>query len=213
MPSERDVIFSNLRRIAVEIVNMFGKNYEVAIHGFSMLPHSTIHIEGEVTKRKIGAPITDLAIKQLRAEGEAVNDISNYRTITKEGRISKSFTAFIRDTSGKVIGAFCTNFDITDYLNTVTLVNEFVQSETNNDPAKKEMFASSLTETIQSLIEPIIQEIGKQPVSMTREERIKLLQDLDYQGVFLLRGAVDFLSKLFGVSKFTVYNYLKEIRS
>ena len=56
-------------------------------------------------------------------------------------------------------------------------------------------------------------EIGKQPISMSKEEKIKLIQLLEYQGVFLLRGAVDFLAKSLGISKYTVYNYLKEIRS
>ena len=41
----------------------------------------------------------------------------------------------------------------------------------------------------------------------------QLVQTLEYQGAFLIRGAVAYVAKALGVSKFTVYNYLKEARS
>jgi len=213
MALENETIFENLKRVAAVAVQMLGQNCEVAIHDFSKLPHSLVHIEGKVTKRQVGAPITDLVIKRLRAEGDAVRDISSYRTVTREGRILKSSTTFIRDKSGTVIGAYCANFDITDHLNAVTLLNEFVQTDMPASPEKKETFASSLDETIESLMAPVIKEIGKQPVTMSKEERIRLVQALEFQGGFMLRGAVDYLAKIMGVSKYTVYNYLKEIRA
>ena len=49
--------------------------------------------------------------------------------------------------------------------------------------------------------------------SMTFSEKVQLVQSLEFQGAFLFRGAVDFVAKSLGVSKFTVYNYLKEVRA
>ena len=206
-------VFENLKRVAAVAVKMFGKNCEVAIHDFSRLPHSLVHIEGKVTKRKIGAPITDLVIKRLRAEGDDVKDISSYRTVTKNGQILKSSTTFIRDDAGSVIGAFCTNFDITDHLNTIASLSELAEIEHAANDEKRETFASSLDETIESLLAQEIRQLGKQPVSMTKEERLELLQTLEFNGVFMLRGSVEYLAKLFGVSKYTIYNNLKEIRT
>ncbi len=212
MTLERDVIFDNMRRLASVFTKMFGQKAEVAVHDFSKLPNSLVHIEGKVTRRKLGAPITDLIIKRLRIDGDDVQDINSYRTVTREGRILKSSTTFIKDASHKVIGAFCINFDITDYLNAISLVNEFVEMEHPVEVAAKETFTNSLKETIEAIMEPVILEIGKQPVSMSKEEKIQLIQALEYQGVFLLKGAVEYLANLLGVSRYTVYNYLKEIR-
>ncbi len=213
MTIEHEIIFDNMKRLALVLTKMFGQKSEVAIHDFSKLPNSLIHIEGKVTKRKPGAPITDLIIKRLRVDGDNVLDINSYKTVTKEGRILKSSTTFIRDSSKKVIGAFCTNFDITDYLNTISLVNEFIEMEHPAESAAKETFTNSLKETIEAIMEPVVLEIGKQPVSMSKEEKIQLIEALEFQGVFLLKGSVDYLANLLGVSRYTVYNYIKEIRS
>jgi len=213
MKKKTNAIFENLMSISAVTVKTFGQNYEVAIHDFSKLPHSLVHIEGNVTKRKPGAPITDLVVRALRRDGDAIKNFINYKTVTKEGRIVKSSTTFIRDEKGKVIGAYCINFDMTDYLNAIALFNDFTRTEGRNDQDHKETFATSLNETVESLMEPIVNEIGRQPATMNKEEKLKLLKALEFQGTFLLRGAVDFVAKILGVSKFTVYNYLKEIRS
>ena len=207
------LIFENLKRLAAVTVKMLGKNYEIAIHDFSKLPHSLIHIEGTITNRKIGAPVTDLIIKQLRAEGDNVKDISNYKTVTKTGQILKSSSTFIQDDKGKVIGVYCSNFAITDFLNATSCLNELIQTETITGEDKKETFASTLDETIDSLMASEIRQIGKQPVSMTKEERLELLLALECKGLFMLRGAIDHVAKLCGVSKYTIYNNLKEIRT
>lgn len=213
MTHEHGIIFENLKRVAAVMVKTMGRNCEVAIHDFEHLPHSLVHIEGTVTRRKPGAPITDLVLRALRREKDGVKDIPSYKTVTKDGRTLKSSTTFIRDPAGSVIGAFCVNFDLTDFLNSYSLLEGFVQTNGHTQNHEYETFASSLNETMESLMEQAVRKAGKQPATMTREEKVQLVQSLEFQGAFLFRGAVDFVAKSMGVSKFTVYNYLKEVRS
>lgn len=213
MTQSKAELFDNLKRIASVLVQTFGRKCEVAIHDFDLLPHSLIHIEGNVTKRKPGAPITDLVVRALRSEKNRIQDIPNYRTISNEGRTLKSSTAFLFDDSGKVIGAFCINFDVTDYLNAMAMLEEFTKTADPNGGPREETFAASLGETMESLMEKSIRKFGKQPATMTRDEKVKLVQNLEFQGAFMLRGAVEHVAKTMGVSKYTVYNYLKEARS
>ena len=44
MALNRERIFGNLKRIASVMVQTFGRNCEVAIHDFDLLPNSLIHI-------------------------------------------------------------------------------------------------------------------------------------------------------------------------
>lgn len=213
MTGENGDILENLKRIAKVMVDTFGRNCEAAIHDFRQLPHSMVHIEGAVTGREPGAPITDLALRSLRREKDQVKDIYNYKTVTKDGRTLKSSTTFIRDKADRVIGAFCINFDITDYLNSISLLDGFVQTSNQRGGHSKETFASSVNETIEALMDQVVSKAGKQPVTMSREEKVQLVHSLEFQGAFLIRGAVEFVAKALGVSKFTVYNYLKEVRS
>ena len=48
---------------------------------------------------------------------------------------------------------------------------------------------------------------------MDRDEKKQLVQKLDKSGVFTIKGAVLYLSKVLGVSRFTIYrSYLIEVR-
>ena len=210
---ERDCIFTSLKSVAAAMAKTFGRNCEIAIHDFNRLPHSLIYIEGKLTRRKPGAPITDLVLRALRREGNNAADICNYKTIAKDGAVLKSSTAFIRDSSGKVIGAFCINFCIVDYLNAISMLQDITQTSSANGVGRLETFASSLNETIEALLETTIQKAGKQPATMTKEEKVSLVASLEYEGAFLVKGSVGFVAKAMGVSIYTVYNYLKEVRS
>ena len=114
MTEKNSVVFEKVIRMARVLVKMYGSKCEVAIHDFLRLPNSVIHIEGNVTTRKPGAPVTDLVLRGLRAQGDDVLDLPAYRNKTRDGRILKSSTTFLRDDSGGVIGAFCINMDVRD---------------------------------------------------------------------------------------------------
>jgi predicted transcriptional regulator YheO len=210
---EAKTIFQNLENIATVLVETFGRNCEVAIHNFEKLPHSLVFIKGEITKRKPGAPVTDLVIKTLRKEGDKAKNICNYKNTIKAGRIIKSSTVFIRDTKSKIIGAFCVNIDITDYLNSINLIENLIQTRDFQNLEIKETFASSLNETIESLIDDVVKKVGKQPAVMTKDEKLELVSVLEMNEAFSVKGTVDVVAILLGISKYTVYNYIKTVRS
>lgn len=214
---EKDLILQTLKQLADAIVSIFGRHCEVVIHDLTHLTdlsHSLIHVAGDVTHRKPGAPITNVVVKSLHEEGNEVKDQYNYRTTTKDGRILKSSNIYIRNSRGKVIGALGINFDITEFLNTVSLMQSFVRTEDSDISLKRETFASSANETIDSLIDQAVAEMGKQPSAMsTTPERIKFIELLEHSGTFHIKGAVEYVARLMGVTKFTVYRYRQDIRS
>lgn len=48
---------------------------------------------------------------------------------------------------------------------------------------------------------------------MQKEHKLKIVEVLDEKGVFLIKGAVDDVANAIGVSRYSVYNYLDEIRA
>lgn len=208
----KEIIFENLQAVAKSIVETFGRHCEVVIHDFSKLPNSLIYIEGNVTNRSVGAPITDLVLRRLKRDGNSIEDLYNYSTVGRDGRHIKSSTIFVRDNNEQVIGAYCINFDITEYINVSALMDELALTNKSNDIYKKETFASSLNETIDSLMESAIVHFGKHPSLMSKQEKIQFVELLESHGAFLLKGAVEYVAKSLGVTKYTIYNYLKEVR-
>jgi predicted transcriptional regulator YheO len=212
--SVEEILFSTLEQVADAITKTFPRNCEAVVHDLSDPQQSVRYIAGNVTRRKIGAPVTDLVVRALHQEGRDIADRFSYKTMTKDGRELKSSTVFFRDLKGQVIGAFCINFDTTDYLNATHALEVFTATSGDfegND--KVETFASSFTETVEALFQQAVSRIGKQSSSMSTEEKIRLVQELARNGVFQIKGAVDEVSLLMGISKYTVYSYLKKLRA
>lgn len=205
--------FTHFRQIADSIVTMFGSNCEVAVHDLSDLNHSLIHLAGNITDRKRGAPATDLLIREITKNGEECADILNYSTTTTSGRSLKSSTIFLKNDDGEIYGAFCINFDTTELFNASQLLANLIKVEETGGQKTSETFVQSASQTIDEIFKQTICEIGKQPVSMTTQERIDMVARLKEKGVFQMKGAVRQIAAHSGVTKFTIYNHLKEIQN
>jgi len=210
---EKEKIIAMLRPVADAFVAMIGRSCEVAIHDLTMLQSSLVYLAGNVTKRRLGAPITDLVVKSLKREGDDVKDILNYKTTTSDGRILKSSTLFFRNLQGKVTVALCLNLETTDFMNSIRFLESFARFDGQAAPNLDETFASSFTQTIDSLVEQALHEVGKEPSTMSTNERLHFVAMLEEKGTFLIKGAVSHVASLMGVSQFTVYNYLQKIRA
>ncbi len=201
--------------VANSIVATFGKNCEVVIHDLRYPDSSLVYMVGNVTNRSLGAPVTNIVLEALRNTGDKSEDLHCYKTVTKDGRTLKSSTTFIRDSLGKIIGCICINFDLTEFYLGKNIFAQFTEFPFDNEKNanKQEYFAQDVNDVIGNIIKQVI-DTSKVPVSlMQKEEKVHIVQELDKKGVFLVKGAVDQVAAVLGVSRYTVYNYLDEIRS
>ena len=210
--TEHELIFTSLEKIADSIVALFGRNCEACIHDLSSLQKSLVYIAGNVTGRAIGAPATDLLIRRLK-QSAVPQDMHNYKTTTSDGRSLKSTTTFVTDRGGKPVAAFCINFDTTDLYNASQALAPFLHLGEPNQSDNQENFSHSLGETVEAIFSQAVTEVGKHPATMGVEEKTHLISILEENGTFQLKGSVEEVAHLMGVTKFTVYNYLKKIRN
>lgn len=211
---ERSPIIALLRGIA----RTFGSQCEVVLHDLENPESSVVFIEGSVTGRSIGAPITDLVLQLIRTFGDAMPDLIGYETRTRDGRRVKSSTMFLRDAdSSKVVGCVCINIDMSAWDVGMKAIQEFmwvapIQKEL--EPSRGgETFAGSVSEVLDSIVNSVLDAYGKASAMMEKEDRLQVVRALDKKGVFLVKGAVDRVALLLGVSKQTVYSYVDETRS
>ena len=89
-------------------------NDEIVLHDLTKgYDHTIVDIRnGHVTNRKVGDCGSNLGLEVLRGTVEN-GDRYNYVTHTREGKILRSSSMFIRDDDGRVIGSICINKDIT----------------------------------------------------------------------------------------------------
>jgi len=209
--------FKSLKRLADGMVGVFGERCEVVIHDFSDMTRSVVYIAGNVTNRSVGAPMTDLPFKLLKQFGNKVPDKIGYKNTSGNGKFLKCSTIFLRDQKGRVEGCLCINFDVTDFVFLSTGFFEF--SSLNQAPEREppftpqEHYAKSFSETMESIIDTRVAECGKPPATMDKVEKKELIRKLDAGGVFVIKGSVDYVAKVFGLSRYTIYSYLKEVRN
>lgn len=189
----------------------FGKNCEAVLHDFDNLSSSIIAIEnGHVTGRSIGSPMTEVGLEAIK-KGNTNDNIFNYTGKSTDGRVLKSTTMFIKDAEGNVIGCLCINFDISEFIVAQNAISEVIQTEEKEDE-KKEYQANSVNDVLSIIVQKTLEELGKPVAYMNKEEKVNIVKNLDAQGAFLIKGAIDYVAKILCVSRYTIYNYLDEIR-
>lgn len=209
-----DSDISNLTRITKMIAEQFGSKCEVLLHDLTKDYNNTIvAIEnGHITNRKVGGSGSNLGL-QVLAGKKKNGDKFNYITQTKDGKLLRSSTAFLRDDEGEVIGALCVNYDISDLLMAKNVIDDVMMFKNENSIEDSEFFANNVGEIIDYLIQQCQIYIGKPGSIMTKEEKIKALKFFDDKGAFLITKSGDKIREFLSISKYTLYNYLDIARS
>lgn len=76
---------------------------------------------------------------------------------------------------------------------------------------KSSLNVAPLHDALGSMIRAAERTIGTSSDQWNRAEKQQVVRMLDEQGAFLLRGAVDDMARIMGVSRITIYNYLNAI--
>lgn len=205
--------------LAESIYANFGKNTEVVIHDLRHPETSVVYVIGNVTKRSIGAPATNLILETLRNDQERaegvppVRNICCYKTVTKDGKILRSSSTFVRDETGEIIGCVCINYDITDFLHCNRLIEEFTAfPDAEIKQNRKEFFANHVKENLEDIVFSVVQRSTVPVDLMSKEDKLEMMRIFEEKGVFLVKGAIEYIAEVLNVSRFTIYNYLDEIR-
>lgn len=203
-------IFKILKPIAEMISVMFGNECEVVVHDITNIENSIVYIyNGHVTGRQVGDTITDLGLKQLRLSPDK-DIISNYQSKTKDGKVLRCSTVLIRDDNQKTIAAMCVNYNITNLIGTLNVLQNLALS---NAEDVEERYLRDINDYLDIFLEETIKVVGKPVSEMQKEDKIKAIRYLDSKGAFLVKKSVDRIAKFLDVSKFTIYNYIDEVRS
>jgi predicted transcriptional regulator YheO len=79
--------------------------------------------------------------------------------------------------------------------------------------ADEESFAPSVDELAVSLVRKAIDNVGVPVELMQKQHKLLVVRELEERGLFLLRDAVDLTATMLSISRYSVYNYLKEVRA
>ncbi len=207
-------LFTVLRHIADGLTQLFGTLCEVVIHDLSNPTRSVVHVSnGQVTNRKIGEGIRDMAMV-LRSPRFKNDTLSNYISQTNDGRVIKCMTTVIRDVQGDIVGAFCLNLDLRRLQHARSVLEELTQGHLLESLEEETpIHDQDVLSILRHIIRQTISEAGIPVQLMDRDTKIRIVGFLEGREVFRIKGAVDYLADQLEVSRYTVYNYLEEVRT
>ena len=213
-------ILASFIPVVKAIAKTFGPDCEVLLHDMSNLENSIIMIEnGHVTGREVGSPLTDLGLYFLQSDLFKDTDfIANYQTENKYGKKLKSTTIFIRNDKKKIIGFLCINYAL-DYLSGIRKkmddfckVHNDVDKNVFNNEEKEETFTDNIDDLLERVFIKAQEKVGKPIEKMQKDDKLEVVRYLQKKGFFLIKGNIDKIAKRLNVSRYTIYNYLSEIK-
>ena len=103
------------QQLMTMLENQFGNRCELILHDLTKdYNHTIVDIRnGHLTNRKIGDCGSNLGLEVLRGTVKD-DDRYNYIVNTRDGKLLRSSTMFIKNDAGKIIGSLCINTDITE---------------------------------------------------------------------------------------------------
>lgn len=215
--SEKDrLILESYKNLVLGLAEYLGENSEVVLHSLENLENSVIMIAGGHTGRKIGAPITDLALNMLREINQ--NEKKSYQTYftkNKNGNKMKSSTIAIYGENNRIIGLLCINLNLDSSFD--NFIKDFIypKEETNINQTKTQHLVETFSNDSENLIETIVEKISleiksndKISISNKNKEIIKKLHE---EGIFNMKDSVFKIAKYLDISKHTVYLHLRNI--
>ncbi|MIE71849.1 hypothetical protein EL06_21110 [Salmonella enterica subsp. diarizonae] len=201
--------------VAVMLGRLLGKGCEVVLHSLEDLQNSVVFIvNGEITGRKVGSPVTNTALAMLqRIQEEHIDVTEAYFTRSPDGHLMRSITCAIRGSEGNVAGLLCVNLDID------TPLCQFMQdllpprADEKKHPAEAEVFAHSVDELVRETVETVRHNVINDPaISPSARNRCIILR-LHEQGLFELKDAVIIIAGMLGISRHTVYLHLRKMKA
>lgn len=206
------IILNSYRSLLDGLANYLGTGFEFVLHSLEDYESSVIKIiNGHHTGRKLGAPITDLALNMLnKIQEENLDGYISYESKNKKGRPLYSTTISVYGENHRIIGLICINFYVDTPLSETFPFFEILNKSTHS--LMNENFADDVDTLIeQSYSEAYHQVMLDESISSTLKNK-EIINILFNQGIFNMKDAVVKVAKVMEVSKNTVYMHLRAIK-
>lgn len=217
--AHRHLVLQVLKATLTTLGSVIGRNIEIVLHDLENPEHSVLAIvNGQVSGRVVGSPVLGgpqqdrgfAAVMQASAGqggGEPVV-IADYPTHLN-GRTLRSATAVFRDADGTPFASLCVNADITGLSAAQAFLDQLqpMLQPAVQSPAEPADMAVLMGQIIQDSLAR--HGLGK----MTKQAKVEAVRVMQERGLFIVKGGVEKAAAALGVSRFTVYNYLEQLRS
>lgn len=188
--------------------SMFGDNCEIVLHSFESLHSSVIHIvNGHITGREVGAPVTNIALEKLSKFCESDDDWEIYFSNRENGKhIFKSSSTLIKNFENIPIGMICMNYTLD-----ISIYNFMKGFFDKPNIRKSENFSKDVNDLIISHLEPIKTSVYSDSNIPSKSKVSEIVKRLHNTGLFEMSITTKIVSNELGISTAAIYKHLRNI--
>ncbi|WP_410678758.1 transcriptional regulator [Avibacterium paragallinarum] len=193
------------------LASLLGDFAEIVIHELSELSCSVVKIvNGFHTERKVGSPITDKALKILKAyQANPTHIEQSYFSTAANGSVMKSTTHIIIGEQGQPIGLICINLNLSFPFHSIL---QSFQLPTGN-LVNNEVFGADVEHLVEQALQRARIQLEHQHNVTTKNKTKLLISLLNESGIFELKEAINVTAEKLGITKHAVYKHLRELKS
>ena len=195
------------------IADLYGENCEVVLYSLEQWDSAVVKVvNGHVTGRTVKSPLTNLEINLLRKIEKTREDVVGSYFVRKEnGEMIKSSKAIIRNFEDQPIGMLSINLNLSAPF--FDIISRMVPAEENIAPVKPIRYPASPHELVKQSLEIVMSQLRNSIRLSQLERNRQVVLDMFNIGIFNIKGAVDIVANEMGVSRYTIYNYIREAKN
>lgn len=238
MNLENKIILNQYVKTTEFLGRVLGPDYEIVLYDLEPEMGSVIAIaNSHISGKEPGSSLSAAEIQLLTDKSYLAADYRLHNHgMTQNNKPLRNSAMFIKNSAGELIGLLCMNFDDSRYRelsdNLLGLCHPDAFIETNfkfdesavhrpapPDPLTSinfmaaEAFQGSTEDTAREAAQNAIRELGFSGIRLTPDEKITVVERLDENGIFLLKGAVKEIADILQCSQATMYRYLSKIHN
>ena len=205
-------VMDYLKRTAENIAKIFGNYCETAVYIIDGNRSGIVAIHHpKITNRRIG----DSFESTLQTESESIRDemIHNFYNGIDEQRGN------LQVLSGKALKLIVSHYVTEDvhyamsviFDNTVFTAAEYALRAFNNASHEDRDIMDQEDQALEEIFETCHQSFGIPIYKMTKKDRIEMVKLLKAKNAFSFQKCVPYIAEKLRVSRYSIYNYLKEI--
>ena len=189
------------------IGKLFYPNVEVVMHDLEA--KQLVHIVNAFSKRRVGdAMLSEL--KDLNSIKE--NWVGPYDKTSSDGKRLKAVSIIVRGVDEKPIGMICINYNTELLASLFESLKGFLHGA-DTTPKPSVLFSQSWREHTDETIEKYLSSKNIALSGLSSDDKKELVIFLESEGIFAIRNVVGYICSMLNVSKATIYNWLKVVRS
>ena len=203
-------MINSLSKLAKGIADTFGPDCETLVMDMDNQENAILSINnGHITGRSVGGPASALALEAVHSN-EKGRDLLNLCSVLDNGHFIKTSVFSVHDNDSGRTFVLIINFDYTNIMSGLAAMENITRIQLLD---KHNVFYQNTNQILTNMLNDAVKQIGCSPEKMNKDERIQLVRYLNDKGGLLIQKSAHVIADFLGVSRCTIYNYLREIQN